>query len=223
LWADARRNHFDLLPVTEGGRIVGILHEATEEPEALTDRWLVSRDTGVPDLLALLVDSGQPGFLVLHRQEVVGLVTPADLNKMPARVYVYNLIGELELALASRIRARFSSEANQLLQSLSKKRRETLVNQIDELVEGNVDVDPVQLLRLSDLINVVAKDPALRTELGFTSRKATEKALNGLNDLRNQTMHLVRPLLERVPEDLRKLQERISRAREVLGRIETPA
>jgi hypothetical protein len=58
--------------------------------------------------------------------------------------------------------------------------------------------------------------------LGFSSRRATEKALGGLNDLRHQTMHLVRPLLERVPEDLVKLQERVSRTRDLLEKSEVP-
>ena len=218
-WVEARRNHFDLLPVTEGGRIIGILHEGATEPKSLTDRWLVSRDTGMADLLTLFAESGQPGFLVFHRQDVVGLVTPADLNKLPARVYVYNLIGEMELALASRVRARFSDRADELLQTLGEKRREELWLQLDELVQGNVNVDLVELLHLSDLINAVAKDRLLRTELEFPSRRAAETALGGLNALRNQTMHLVRPLLKQLPEDLATLQERISRATELLERM----
>jgi hypothetical protein len=78
----------------------------------------------------------------------------------------------------------------------------------------------VQLLRLSDLINITAKHEALRSQLGFSSRGAVEKALGGLNDLRNRTMHPVRPLLARLPEDMERLQRYGQQAGEILRRLE---
>lgn len=48
---EARRQRFDLVPVVEGKRIVGVLCAESGEPKPLTDQWLVSRDTGIPDLL----------------------------------------------------------------------------------------------------------------------------------------------------------------------------
>ena len=197
--AEAKRRRFDLVPITRDGRIVGLLRVEGGEPEPLTDRWLVSRDTPIPDLLGLFVESGLPGFLVFWRQDVIGLVTPADLNKLPARIFLYHLIGEVELALALRIRSQFADDPSQILHMLSEKRRKSLEEYLTVLAEGNVDIDPVQLLRLSDVINIAAKHETLRAELGFPSRRATEKALGGLNDLRNRTMHPVRPLLERIP------------------------
>jgi hypothetical protein len=218
--SEAKQRRFDLVPITRDGRIIGVLRVEYGEPEPLTDRWLVSRDTPIPDLLGLFVESGQPGFLVLWRQDVVGLVTPADLNKLPARIYLYHLIGEVELALASRIRSHFTDDPSQLLQMLSEKRRNEIESYLAMLAEGNVYVDPMQLLRLSDVINIAAKDETLRAELGFPSRRATENALGGLNDLRNRTMHPVRPLLERIPEDLERLQRYGQQAGEVLRRLE---
>jgi hypothetical protein len=217
---EARRRRYDLVPFTREGRIAGVLRVDGGEPETLTDRWLVSRDTPIPDLLSLFLESGRPGFLVFWRQDVVGLVTPADLNKLPARVYLYNLIGEVERALALRIRHHFAGDAGKLFGVLSAKRGQELEAHLALLAEGNVDVDPMQLLRLSDLINIAAKHEALRLELGFPSRRALETALGGLNDLRNRTMHPVRPLLQRIPEDLERLQRYGQQAGEVLRRLE---
>lgn len=221
--AEAKEQNFDLLPVVMDEQVVGVLYEGIAEPEALTDRWLVSRDTAIPDLLALFVESRQPGFFVLHRQELVGLVTPADLNKMPARVYVYNVIGELELALAYLVRAHFRDDPDQLLPMLSEEREDELRVQIDKLRDENADVDAVQFLYLSELIRIVAKTQPLRSALGYSSKSETKRELGGLNDLRDQTMHPVRTLLGRIPEDLVKLRKRISRTRELLERIETSA
>jgi len=218
--AEARRRQFDLLPITRDGRIVEVLRVEDGAREPLTDRWLVSRDTAIPDLLQILLESGRPGFLVFQRQEVVGLVTPADLNKLPVRVYLYFLIGEVELALTLQIRSHFATVPEQALQMLSAKRRRELEAQIADLTEQNIGVDPVQLLRLSDVINIAAKHEPLRSQLGFSSRRAVEKALGGLNDLRNRTMHPVRPLLARVPEDMERLQRYGQQAGEILRRLE---
>jgi hypothetical protein len=158
--------------------------------------------------------------LVFHRQDVVGLVTPADLNRLPVRVYLYFLIGEVELALTLQIRNHFAAAPEDALQMLSARRRAALEAQMAALVEQNIGVDPVQLLRLSDLINIAAKHEPLRSQLGFSSRGAVEKALGGLNDLRNRTMHPVRPLLARSPEDMERLQRYGQQAGEILRRLE---
>lgn len=220
VWAEARRRRFDLLPITRNGRIVEVLLVEDGEREPLTDRWLVSRDTAIPDLLQILLESGRPGFFVFQRQEVVGLFTPADLNKLPVRVYLYFLIGEVELALTLQIRSHFAAKPEEALQMLSAKRRGELEEQIAGLTEQNIGVDPVQLLRLSDVINIAAKHGPLRSRLGFSSRRAVENALGGLNDLRNRTMHPVRPLLTRIPEDLERLRRYGQQAGEILRRLE---
>jgi hypothetical protein len=46
--SEARRRRFDLLPITSGGRIIGILPCGEKDPEPLTKQWLVSRDTAIP-------------------------------------------------------------------------------------------------------------------------------------------------------------------------------
>jgi hypothetical protein len=216
---EARKQHYDLIPVTENGRIVAVLRTGATEAEPLRDQWLVSRDTGIPDLLTIFAKSRRPAFLVFHRQDVVGLVTPADFNKLPARIYVYNLVGELELALASCIRNHFGEDSERILQRLSKGRRHDLEEDHGELIHGNVDIDVVQLLDLSDLVNIVIKRKELREELGFPSGNQAKNALNSLVDLRNRTMHLVRPLLERIPEDLLRLDDRLRRAECILQRL----
>lgn len=223
--AEAGRRRFDLLPLAEEGRIMGVLHIDAESPELLTKKWLVSRDTGIPDLLSLFAESGQPGFLVFHRQDVVGLVTPADLNKLPARAFFYNLIGELELSLAVLIRNHFNAQLEQdpdsLLQLLSGTRRAALQDERNALIQGNADIDLIELLYLSDMVNIVAKQSRLRDALGFSSRNQAEDTLGGLNALRNSTMHPVRPLLEDIPDDLLKLHRRVQRATDVLSKLQS--
>jgi hypothetical protein len=210
---------FDIIPVVEKDRLVGVLEKGTSAMQYLTDCWLISRDTGIPDLVCLFAQTGQRAFLVLHKQDVIGLVSPADLNKLPARVYIYNLIGELELVFMMLIEEHFGNREDLIYQLLSENRQEGLRDISNKLQEGNADVGLIQQLYLSDLINIMVKEPILRNKIGFTSRKQAENTLGGLNDLRAQTMHLVRPLLEKVPEDLDQLHQRINRAVELLEKL----
>jgi hypothetical protein len=197
-----------------------VLNISSEQAEPLTNRWLVSHDIGIPDLLALFVDSRSPGFFAFHRQDVIGLVTPADLNRLPSRVTFYHLIGALEMALGAWLRGRFRGRPRDLLLLLDRWRRERLAEQQQRLVEGNVDIEIVEQFYLSDLIDVVRRHEGLRQELGFPSRSAARRATSGLNDLRNRTMHVVRPLVESVPDDLIRLHDRAARARDLLARVE---
>lgn len=210
---------FDLVPASYEGEIVGLYFEEKEEPQSLTREWLVSKGTPISELLGLFANSKKPGYLVIHGQSVVGIVTPADLNKLPARIYIYNLIGELELGLANLIRHQIDNQQD-MLSPLSYDRQTNLQEEIDELISGNVDVDPVQLFYLSDLVNVVVNTDQLRMKLGFSSRKEAEKTLNGLVHMRNSIMHLVRPLLKRIPEDLIKQYVRVQRIEMILRRLD---
>jgi hypothetical protein len=208
---------FDLVPVTEDEKIVGVFVTNTNSQHALTRDWLISADTSVPHLVDLFVDTGKPGFLVLQRQEIVGVVTPADLNKMPARAYLYHIIGRLETMLSNWIDREL--QPDEITATLSKKRREKVIENHSRLVEGNVDVKIIETLYLSDLISIVEKRQNLREKLGYPSRNAANRDLGGLNGLRNKAMHPVNPILRTLPEDLVKLHERVLRTREVLEKL----
>lgn len=210
---------YDVIPVTEKGRIVGVLEKGAGEMQKLSEQWLVSRDTGVPDLLRLFTSTKRKAFLVLHKQEIVGLVSPADLNKLAARIYLYNLIGEMELGLMTLIKDHFEDRQDEFIQYLSSERQEASSTLLQGLEAGNAELDLLQQLYLSDLINIVVKEPALREKLRLASRNQAGKALGGLNELRKRIMHPVKPLLEKVPEDLFSLHERVSRITDLLDQL----
>lgn len=209
---------YDVIPVQENGRITGVLCAAAEPPEPLTSSWLVSRDTSISDLLDLFVQTQRPGLLVFHRQDVVGLVTPADMNKLPARFYLYGLLGDIEMALSGRVRE-VMHDATEIIGYLNASRQGEVQKKFEELRQSNLDTDPVQLLTLVDLFSIIERHPVLRESLGFASKSQVEKMTSGLNDLRNQTMHTNRLVLERLPDDVVKLRERLEKAEALWQRL----
>lgn len=204
--------NFDVIQAEDGERIIGVFEKGFDGMQPLSDRWLITRDTGIPELLDLFVKTRQRAYLVYSRNEVVGIVTPADLNKLPARAYIYNLIGELEMGLAHLIKQECASDPEILFRSLSRDRSAELEKFQADLEKGNAGVEIVEFLYLAELIGILQK-------LDLNSRQEAKKIFSGVNELRIQTMHLVRPLLTKIPEDLDTLHGRLKRINEILERL----
>jgi CBS domain-containing protein len=218
--ARASERRYDVVPYRENGRIAGIIRVASGSREPLTPRWLISPDTSIPDPLEILAASGAAVRLVLSGDEVVGLISAADLNKMPMRVYLYDVVASLEMALVRYLRKTCGQDSDSLLAQIREKRRTKITKRLGKMVDGGADVDPVHLFDLSDLITCVERGNTCRELLGYPTASQAKKDLGGLCKLRNATMHLTRPVISSVPEDLRSLKGRVERAKRVTQKIE---
>ncbi|MFH1438527.1 MAG: hypothetical protein ABIJ56_22655 [Pseudomonadota bacterium] len=210
---------YDLIPLTEDGRIVEIYHTKTNKKESITEKWLITRDTSIPELMNLFVESSQQGFIVLQRQDVVGLVTVADLNKLPTLVYLYNLFAEFEVSLEILIRSTFRNNMEKILSFLRKARKDDVIERYNEQVINNIEIDYLHLLYLLDIIDVVIGHDELRNKLGFPSKTKAEKALGGITRFRNRIMHPAQPLLVKIPEDLSKVLKHVATIKNVINQI----
>ena len=216
----AEHRAFDLVPVTAGGRIEAVWSRAGGgEPEPLYPGWLVPAKTSIPELLDLLCESKRPGLLVSRETEVIGLVTPADLNKIAARTFVHQLIGELERALAAVLAREFEGKLDEMRSLLSAARRKALADQERKARAGDVTIDVTQMLYLPDLLDIVSGSKALRTLLGYGSAKEAKQLCSGLVDLRMRTMHPLRSLLE-YKHELPRVRSWVQRAQDTLKLLE---
>ena len=217
--ANARNRRFDLVPVTKGGRVVGTIRTKSTKMEELNARWLVSHDTSILDLIPLLASSSFPGLFVTQGRDVIGLVTPADLNKLPVRVELCRLVGGLEMGLANLVRECYENDRESILGTLAQSRSDKTRILYDDLAQGNADVEVSHLLYLADLITCVCKSSECREILGYASRKEAENALSDLTELCGPIMRMARPVLLDVQTDLPKLHDRVQRARDVLLKL----
>jgi hypothetical protein len=215
LWQQAANLKIDTIPVTDHGQIIGILRRGETETSPLTPDWLISRDTSIPHLLEVFAAKKQPCLFVFHRQEIIGIVTPADFNKLPARTYFYNLLAELEMLIASRAREHFGQTQDVILTLLDRQGELEALK--THMAESDLEIDIIHTLNLSDMVNVICKVDTMRERLGFPSRKQVEKQLNGLVHLRNDIMHPVRLILDDY-QGIDKLNERVQRALALLIR-----
>jgi len=157
--------------------------------------------TSLSMLLGKMVE--RPAWMVVHEGDAeqygpifktYGLVTRSDLNKHPVRVIIYEILAKLEMALAAVVRRHFNDPFDWIRQ-LSEENQARILGYWEVAKLKGVDAGPVAVTTLNDLLNVTAKDRGLYSIFGYGSRSAFEKALGGIRNIRNQTMHPVRPLI----------------------------
>ncbi|MBZ0299511.1 MAG: hypothetical protein K8J31_07225 [Anaerolineae bacterium] len=197
----AQKNSYDTIPVKRNGQIDGLLYVVAGEIKPITHDLLLSRDTPIPDALALLSASHHPAFLVLYRQEIEGILTPSDFNKVLARSYFYNLLAQLEMLLAQHARV-FYSNTDDLVGIVKPdnktvpQHRKTIRERHSSAERKNYNLDLVHSLMLEELECLVQKDEGFRKKLGFTDLMHAEQMFDGINSgFRRKVMHPVRPLL----------------------------
>lgn len=225
---EARRNHYDLIPVRDENRRVSSFLLAPDYREIpLQLDWCCTHDTPLDTLLDYFVQSGHPGYFLLCEGEVIGLVTPADFNKAVARSAIYMRLAELEILLVRFLSRQYADPVEKILSSVSEKRRKDLENRLAEQRAKNVDVNLLEELYLPDLLNLLEKDDSLRRLLHYPSRKQVEEATSGLVDLRNDVAHAVRKIhkdmdIKQMHTRLKKVEDLIRRVREVLSGEDAP-
>ena len=209
---------FDVIPVTSNGKLIGMLTDASFEVREIPLDWCLTHDTPVERLTGFFVERKRPACFLMCEGELVGIVTPADLNKPAARTAFYLRLAELEMRLAAFIRSLGMSE-DEILTKVSGNRRDELQTIRADQRRGNVDVSVVEMLYLSDILNVVGRTKKAYRKLGFSSRSRFEQVTGGLNKLRCRVMHPVHPLLQDAGDELRRLHERIGRVEQLLARL----
>jgi CBS domain containing-hemolysin-like protein len=161
---------YDVIPVTEDNQIIGVMTKHKPfEVQPLKSEWLITHDTPISDLVSLFIATEKPAFLVYSNHEVIGIISMADFNKLPARTYIYSLIGDVELQLINLIRCDTSLTISQTLNLVSKHRSAEICTRMKKLQSHNVDVDAIQLLYLSDMLTIIEKSEKLRVCMGYKS------------------------------------------------------
>ena len=210
--AHLEQQGFDSAPVRHAGSIVGIFDrkaasDAVVVGNAMRSLWpgvLITANTPLPDLLDYL--SGQDLLLVIHGQEITGLITPADLSKPAARSHFYLQFAALEIALATFVNHRYSQQED-VLPLLSSAGMENYHTVRNDLEKKNLYIDIVSSLRMVDLIDIAGKDAQFKAS-AVNLYGGSWRKLRTLGTSRNDVMHPARRLNTTV-SDLVEMRRRI--------------
>lgn len=204
----AKEQSITFLPVMSDERVVGMAQcdqAGTPVATPLSSDWFIASDTWILELLDLFAAKPDRVFLVMGSRHVIGLVAPADLNKIPARASVYLLSATVERALAGLIGDVIGNDEASLEEYLPQGRFKKLVEEKAKARVDNLDLPLLHYTYVTDLVEIVAGHEVLRSTLGYKSKGQAKKALN-FGDLRNGVSHLTRNLVTR-RDDIQHINE----------------
>jgi len=214
-----RTNH-DFAPATDKGRVVGYVERRrlASAPRGrpvrdltypLVGGVIVSADTPIGELIDWLPD--QRILFVLEGREITGFVTIWDLNKQPARAYLYLILAGLEIALADLVRWRYGTDQRPVLAALGKRDQDSVRGRVGADRDADADSDLVSYLGFKHLLRVCENDGALREAMGGFSKTRWRSYTWPLSDLRNDIMHPISSFVNS-PDAVEELGEDVRRA-----------
>lgn len=154
---------YDYYPVlSETGEIIGVVdrkvsegsRRASESMKILDNSILVSSGAGLVSALKKLDSMGV--LLVLHETKITGILTKADAQKLPVRLYAFTIITHLESLMASIILEK-SKGTEDWLNLLSKNRRVNVLKKQADLKKEGMDPPLVECCEFCDKRDVVHK------------------------------------------------------------------
>lgn len=212
-------SEFDYLPVKENDEVVGLLHRARHDTKDATGLvkdamcnlrgdLIISANAGILSYIAGAEEC--PCRLVLQGNQLNGIVTLSDLQKLPVRPALFLLITHLELLMASWIRTKdLKDEA--ILDKLPKKRRDKVNGRWKNLQSLNLAIDILTATDFGDKWKLLEK-------LGFPAAVSEPKDLQLVEHLRHSVAHAGDYAL--IPENAEKTIEAVKRARTWIKRLE---
>lgn len=154
---------YDYYPVSsETGDIIGVVERkgsdgsrrASESMKSLDNSILVSSGASLVSALTKLDSTGV--LLVLHETKIAGILTKADAQKLPVRLYAFTLLTHLESLMASIILEK-SAVSEDWLNLLSENRRANVLKKQADLKKEGMDPPLVECCEFCDKRDLVHK------------------------------------------------------------------
>jgi hypothetical protein len=188
-----RTREFEVAGVKEtvGGRVIGYVitdelmgGEVKEYLRDIDPELLISDSTPIADIFAALTN--RDFSFVLYGKHIIGIITKADVNKPPVRIYLFGMISLFEMHLNSWISHFYQGDLWE--HEISDNRIED-ARHIYEMRKGNnQDISLLECLQLCDKRDILAKSEAFRKEFDIL-RKQIDSLVKRVEKIRNELAH----------------------------------
>ena len=188
------RDDFDLIGVSNLSETIGYVEKKDLEDLEISTNIasfvkpfqyceLVASNTPLVDILDILCERQR--LFVLNKANVVSIVTQADLQKIPFRLFVFAQISEMEILLTTHIRSNYVYDRLPISQARLSKARELY----DFKKTQNMALDLFECLQLCDKFAIIGDDRDLVRSFGFSSKSKYQAAWHRIEILRNTIAH----------------------------------
>jgi hypothetical protein len=188
-------NGYDAAPVYHDDDPVGFLHKddvTTDDDGAnldahlsqLTIDHMISGDAAFPAVLSALIEN--PVYFLGGHNHVAGILTRADLNTAPARIYLFDRITYLEEHLRELILAEAPDWKDT---PVTADELDAIETRHDDAKAANVALDEIHYAQFSTLETVVTNIENCWEACGFSRAPTAESSLHDITQLRNDVAH----------------------------------
>lgn len=184
---------FDVAGVkeTEGGRVIGYV--VTDELEGgklkehlkdIDPELLISDSTPIADIFTVLTN--RDFAFVLYGTNIIGIITKADVNKPPVRIYLFGMISLFEMHLNSWINHFYPGGSWE--HEISDNRIKDAHDIYEKRKGNNQDLSLLECLQFCDKRDLLAKSADFRKEFDI-SKNWFDSFVKRVEKIRNELAH----------------------------------
>ena len=188
-------NGYDAAPIQKQGDPVGFIHEddvtvdddgetLKEYLTPLTIEYLMSGDAPFADVLGALIE--KPVYFLGGHSRITGILTRADLNTAPVRIYLFDRITYLEEHLRELI---LENAPNWKQTPVTGDELDDIEDRYTDAQTANVELDEIHYAQFSTLNTIISNVEACWQTCGFSTKGQAESRLHEINELRNDVAH----------------------------------
>ncbi|PKP48103.1 MAG: hypothetical protein CVT94_09440 [Bacteroidetes bacterium HGW-Bacteroidetes-11] len=184
-----------------------LYERANDKDRPLVDHEVVSESTPILDVMELLLE--YPQVFVKVKRNVRMIVSRADLDSIPVRIWLFGMISILEVELRNKINNKnLSWEA-----SLSMGRLKYAKELFDKKKDRNEEVDLLNCLQLVDLSTIIYRNwRSFQSDFVYVDRNSFVSVFKKLNILRDELAHA-----QKLTLDYKELYDLMKFTRECLS------
>ena len=171
---------------------------------------VVTESSGLQEALEVL---GHHDYCFISTLGTVdAFVGRSDVEKPPARMWLFGMITIIEMFVSRTVDAQFPDGSWR--EHVAPGRLEHAKKLRDERRRRNQQVRLLDCLQLSDKTQILIRDPESAKEIGFESRRDAKEAIKRLESLRNNLAHSQEivahdwPIISRLSERLERVLSR---------------
>lgn len=146
---------------------------------------IVAETLPVADLFEMF--RKQPFLFVLQGRGIVGIVTKADLQRVPVRILMFGLTTLLEMNLRESIRQRHGD--NDWIHVLNEKRFKKAKGIQDTRISKDASIGLLECTQLCDLKEIIIRSPLLQEIFADLSKKQFLTRLKRIEKYRDDLAH----------------------------------
>ena len=184
---------FDVAGVkeTEGGEVIGyVVTDELEDGELrkyvklIEPDLLISDSTPIADIFAALTN--RDFAFVLYGNDIIGIITKADINKPPVRIYLFGIISLFEMHLNSWITHFYPADSWE--HGISDNRIKKAHDIYEKRKGNNQDLSLLECLQFCDKRDLLKKSDDFRKEFDI-SEKWFDSFVKRVEIIRNELAH----------------------------------